>query len=83
MSYMISPYSIRTRIKTAPTAYVEPTTVGQRPYSIRTRIKTYKVIPSPIIILYVRDHIPLEQGLRLDVLDSLDRLSNRSETIFH
>ena len=36
---------------------------SQRPYSIRTRIKTWK----RAVISYhlnVRDHIPLEQGLR-------------------
>ena len=39
---------------------------SQRPYSIRTRIKTRPVI-TPEDINRVRDHIPLEQGLRLIV----------------
>ena len=39
--------------------------VGQRPYSIRTRIKTH-IANSVYCIFGVRDHIPLEQGLRRD-----------------
>ena len=37
---------------------------GQRPYSIRTRIKTHRQIRQTIRRHLVRDHIPLEQGLR-------------------
>ena len=36
---------------------------SQRPYSIRTRIKTLAGLVTVIDVL-VRDHIPLEQGLR-------------------
>ena len=36
----------------------------QRPYSIRTRIKTQLIGINGITIDNVRDHIPLEQGLR-------------------
>ena len=45
----------------------------QRPYSIRTRIKT---IEAMVVNLKakVRDHIPLEQGLRPEELGSM-RLS--------
>ena len=35
----------------------------QRPYSIRTRIKTSSRVPCSAVST-VRDHIPLEQGLR-------------------
>ena len=47
-------------------AYLWPLAVGgcQRPYSIRTRIKTLKRLIKNHYS-YVRDHIPLEQGLRL------------------
>ena len=37
----------------------------QRAYSIRTRIKTARNISVDVIIAIVREHIPLEQGLRL------------------
>ena len=58
------PYSIRTRIKTtAPNGGSCPK-AGQRPYSIRTRIKTDCMHINPFYYS-VRDHIPLEQGLRL------------------
>ena len=33
--------------------------------------------------IIVRDHIPLEQGLRLRVLEVEDVMSDKSETIFH
>ena len=48
--------------------------VRQRPYSIRTRIKTSRdfILTS---ILPVRDHIPLEQGLR-HALRDLNREQN-------
>ena len=36
----------------------------QRPYSIRTRIKTEVLISVESSMSRVRDHIPLEQGLR-------------------
>ena len=59
------PYSIRTRIKTwfIRAGYCEPE--RQRPYSIRTRIKTNRADAEAGTALKVRDHIPLEQGLRL------------------
>ena len=57
------PYSIRTRIKTAFMSSASALAAGQRPYSIRTRIKTY-LADVPEYINFVRDHIPLEQGLR-------------------
>ena len=58
------PYSIRTRIKT-PDAYgKEDNLKSQRPYSIRTRIKTLDRQLRYREELDVRDHIPLEQGLR-------------------
>ena len=59
------PYSIRTRIKTQ--GGVADTYIGeecQRPYSIRTRIKTDDGLAVPLVNFAVRDHIPLEQGLR-------------------
>ena len=38
----------------------------QRAYSIRTRIKTLEILPyKRQELIYVREHIPLEQGLRL------------------
>ena len=47
-------------------SYLWPLAVGgcQRPYSIRTRIKTASILLRRSSI-DVRDHIPLEQGLRL------------------
>ena len=38
--------------------------VSQRPYSIRTRIKTWTRTRRAHVPCSVRDHIPLEQGLR-------------------
>ena len=35
-----------------------------RPSSITTRIKTLALVPSLIVIVPVRDHLPLQQGLR-------------------
>ena len=56
--------------------------MGQRPYSIRTRIKTWRRRRWRRIVWRVRDHIPLEQGLRRRWLIKISiRLS--SETIFH
>ena len=57
------PYSIRTRIKTQhyPDFIYQPDC--QRPYSIRTRIKTTHR-QTRERARHVRDHIPLEQGLR-------------------
>ena len=57
-------YSIRTRIKTSFGSGSKPKAIRQRAYSIRTRIKTQK----PLTLRHirsVREHIPLEQGLRL------------------
>ena len=44
--------------------------LSQRPYSIRTRIKTLR-FPRQSNVLPVRDHIPLEQGLRPQEIASL------------
>ena len=60
------PYSIRTRIKTAPRRCTRRSQARQRPYSIRTRIKTAARRRKQRRPLRVRDHIPLEQGLRQD-----------------
>ena len=64
-------------------SYLWPLAVGgcQRPYSIRTRIKT---VPGRISVgaRGVRDHIPLEQGLRL-LYVTLSLAIRMSETIFH
>ena len=58
------PYSIRTRIKTRLPRASRSQTQRQRPYSIRTRIKTIALLYSRLAARSVRDHIPLEQGLR-------------------
>ena len=58
------PYSIRTRIKTSPECSDQTAKDCQRPYSIRTRIKTSVEILLNLDLVFVRDHIPLEQGLR-------------------
>ena len=57
------PYSIRTRIKTYRFVTICAWLFSQRPYSIRTRIKT-KRMTNLNYRTCVRDHIPLEQGLR-------------------
>jgi len=61
------PYSITTRIKTKKMRV--STLVGncQRPYSITTRIKTPGLSTVAFSAIVVRDHIPLQQGLRLNV----------------
>ena len=46
---------------------------SQRPYSIRTRIKTWSRRQG-VYQVYVRDHIPLEQGLRLKAEDMANML---------
>ena len=58
------PYSIRTRIKTVALSSHLSLRFCQRPYSIRTRIKTVHCDGGQQRRLDVRDHIPLEQGLR-------------------
>ena len=58
------PYSIRTRIKTKWIYYAMLILDRQRPYSIRTRIKTFTLQINWSENQGVRDHIPLEQGLR-------------------
>ena len=75
------PYSIRTRIKTCGSIRWRYFRWCQRPYSIRTRIKTdgYGIVSH---LIHVRDHIPLEQGLR-HIMTGLPNLSTKSETIFH
>ena len=54
----------------------------QRAYSIRTRIKT---LPgsSHLICKMVREHIPLEQGLRHVELADESENCIESESIFH
>ena len=77
------PYSIRTRIKTEP-GFARDLSLAysQRPYSIRTRIKTPPNLFSKASHLTVRDHIPLEQGLRPKMTDAYTFVA-KSETIFH
>ncbi len=58
-------YSIRTRIKTHQPCYDCQSLRCQRTYSIRTRIKTQVEIIEEQGFKHVREHIPLEQGLRL------------------
>ena len=58
------PYSIRTRIKTVADKTGLSFGFCQRPYSIRTRIKTTGGWRDHLLPGSVRDHIPLEQGLR-------------------
>ena len=76
------PYSIRTRIKTPPGDLYALWLLCQRPYSIRTRIKTYPQAPLRGWRSRVRDHIPLEQGLRQSIPERFSK-ALRSETIFH
>ena len=57
--------------------------VGQRPYSIRTRIKTAGRVYNHTRDRQVRDHIPLEQGLRLELRACSSPAVSLSETIFH
>ena len=55
---------------------------GQRPYSIRTRIKTRNEVVSRATAAFVRDHIPLEQGLRHQILkDAGSEVSQRPYSI--
>ena len=69
------PYSIRTRIKTMARDVSSRNPIsGQRPYSIRTRIKTYCRFNPYTVFPFVRDHIPLEQGLRPRVVVLLEVL---------
>ena len=58
--------------------------ISQRPYSITTRIKTDATVYQTANFILVRDHIPLQQGLRLfPSHPSSQPPSRRSETIFH
>ena len=57
-------YSIRTRIKTRSGAMLHRCSCRQRAYSIRTRIKTVHFFYDGVCPCVVREHIPLEQGLR-------------------
>ena len=61
----LRPYSITTRIKTLfLNWYCNYLFISPRPYSITTRIKTER--SSNVVSAHsVRDHIPLQQGLRL------------------
>ena len=56
---------------------------GQRAYSIRTRIKTQVYEQRSLVAVGVREHIPLEQGLRLPLMFSLMLVFYWSESIFH
>ena len=60
----------------------EEARASQRPYSIRTRIKTDNAILTEDQ-RRVRDHIPLEQGLRPAAVFQYASGPERSETIFH
>ena len=59
-------YSIKTRIKTnLKCGWNLSRNWTQRAYSIKTRIKTCKSIHYFPLIVLLREHIPLKQGLRL------------------
>ena len=76
-------YSIRTRIKTHPLSSSQDTQgLCQRAYSIRTRIKTQDRVLN-LKTVAVREHIPLEQGLRpiLPHNCQLPRLGQRAYSI--
>ena len=64
MQYCQRAYSIRTRIKTREYFPLQNLQDCQRAYSIRTRIKTPFLVLHKFRIPFVREHIPLEQGLR-------------------
>ncbi len=53
----------------------------QRAYSIRTRIKTGVGSVGQSVLLPVREHIPLEQGLRLLAVFSFDGFTEVREHI--
>ena len=61
-------YSIRTRIKTARFIWLPYFSANQRAYSIRTRIKTFCYQDKKPFVVHIREHIPLEQGLRHGVI---------------
>ena len=77
-------YSIKTRIKTKeflqPVLYLQR---AQRAYSIKTRIKTahFSLLRQPSLVL--REHIPLKQGLRRNILHRARCRHINSESIFH
>ena len=69
-------YSVRTRIKTAIMRLIIVfLSIGQRAYSIRTRIKTCPCFSQARILVWVREHIPLEQGLRLSKETGLSKIA--------
>ena len=76
-------YSIRTRIKTVGNNVGRSLRCCQRAYSIRTRIKTGLLHHNRSCRLCVREHIPLEQGLRRSVTRETRSVSYPSESIFH
>ena len=76
-------YSIRTRIKTPHGGAVIVIVPRQRAYSIRTRIKTGSAIVNWFHFLVVREHIPLEQGLRRRRINQGMAKNAESESIFH
>ncbi len=55
----------------------------QRAYSIRTRIKTESLGLADLLLIRVREHIPLEQGLRLHLAKQFAHMIVQSESIFH
>ena len=61
-------YSIKTRIKTHSITRISTGDLpSQRAYSIKTRIKTDLTYCTPFALITVREHIPLKQGLRLQL----------------
>ena len=76
-------YSIRTRIKTRAILTDIEVIISQRAYSIRTRIKTDLRSVCAVELLSVREHIPLEQGLRHQLTYEIDFRYYTSESIFH
>ena len=76
-------YSIRTRIKTRIFKFNELLHLRQRAYSIRTRIKTRGCNLFRLERSRVREHIPLEQGLRPSNIGFSRNVLSASESIFH
>ena len=74
------PSSIKTRIKTYIKCRIE-FFLGPRPSSIKTRIKTLQDYEKLLIL--IRDHLPLKQGLRREGRKFDSFMLVLSETIFH
>ena len=59
-------------------------TVPQRAYSITTRIKTPYFLADALDNIILKEHIPLQQGLRhITVLAVRPTTVSRSKSIFH